>query len=65
VAWQAQAPGSRWIFSLQDAMGGCVDRARAHQVGHSNRRQWWLFRADAVVPGCTPRPPAAAGTNDD
>lgn len=58
TAWQAKDPAQRWIFSLGSAMGDCVDRARAHPLGHSNRRQWWLFRTDAVVPGCTPAPPA-------
>lgn len=55
VAWQAQAPASRWVFSLEGAMGDCVDRSKAHQLGRSNRRQWWLFRADAVIPGCVPK----------
>jgi hypothetical protein len=32
-----------------------VDRRRAIHVGHANRREWWMFRADAVVPGCLPR----------
>jgi hypothetical protein len=27
----------------------------AHQVGRANRREWWLFRADAVIPGCVPK----------
>jgi 4-amino-4-deoxy-L-arabinose transferase-like glycosyltransferase len=52
--WQAQAPQRRWIFVLDSAMGDCVDRARAVSVGHANRRDWWLFRADAVKPGCVP-----------
>ncbi len=54
VQWQAGAPAHRWIFALDQAMGECVERARAIEVGHANRRDWWLFRADAVVPGCTP-----------
>ena len=52
--WQAQVPQRRWIFILDTAMGACVDRTRAISVGHANRRDWWLFRADAVVPGCVP-----------
>lgn len=63
--WQAQAPATRWIFSLGAALGDCVDRAKAHQVGHSNRRQWWLFRQDAVIPGCTPGPAASAAADND
>ena len=54
VRWQAQAPQKRWIFILDTAIGNCVDRARATPIGHANRRDWWLFRADAVVPGCVP-----------
>ncbi|HET7931796.1 MAG TPA: glycosyltransferase family 39 protein [Rhodanobacteraceae bacterium] len=64
TAWQAKDPAHRWIFSLDAAMGQCVDRAKAHPLGHSNRRQWWLFRADAVVPGCIPKPPAAPDTGE-
>ena len=61
VQWQAQAPEQRWVFILSEAMGQCVDRARAQRVGEANRRQWWLFRADAVVAGCVP----AASDDDD
>jgi 4-amino-4-deoxy-L-arabinose transferase-like glycosyltransferase len=60
IAWQREAPAQRWIFSLDEAMGRCVDRHRATYVGHANRREWWLFKADAVVPGCLP----AAGADD-
>lgn len=54
VAWQSAAPAQRWIFSLDEAMGQCVDRRRAIRVGHANRRDWWMFKADAVLPGCVP-----------
>lgn len=33
----------------------CVLRDKVTVVGYANRRQWWMFRADAVVPGCVPR----------
>ena len=56
VRWQAQAPQRRWIFILEPAMGACVDRTRAIAVGHANRRDWWMFRADAVVTDCVPPP---------
>jgi 4-amino-4-deoxy-L-arabinose transferase-like glycosyltransferase len=65
AAWQAQDPANRWIFSLGAAMGDCVDRARAQQVGQSNRREWWMFRADAVVPGCEPALPSSSADDDD
>ncbi|OOG60719.1 dolichyl-phosphate-mannose--protein mannosyltransferase [Rhodanobacter sp. B05] len=55
VAWLRQDPAQRWIFSLDTAMGTCVDRRRATYAGHANRREWWMFRLDAVLPGCIPR----------
>ena len=54
TTWLLQDPAHRWIFSLDDAMGQCVDRHRATYVGHANRREWWMYKADAVVPGCIP-----------
>jgi hypothetical protein len=52
--WQSEAPGKRWIFILGDAMGTCVDQSKATLVGRANRRDWWMFKSDAVVPGCVP-----------
>ncbi|MBV8156227.1 MAG: glycosyltransferase family 39 protein [Dyella sp.] len=65
VKWQAQDPAHRWLFVLDPVMGQCVDRSKAVSLGHANRREWWMFKADAVVPGCQPdesvdRLPAAA-----
>ncbi len=54
IAWLRQDPARRWIFSLDEAMGHCVDRQRATYVGHANRREWWMFQIGAVTPGCTP-----------
>jgi 4-amino-4-deoxy-L-arabinose transferase-like glycosyltransferase len=65
TAWLRAAPAQRWLFSLDAAMGDCVDRAKAVHVGHANRREWWMFRADALVPGCIPRGPSATGDDDD
>ncbi|MEP7097688.1 MAG: glycosyltransferase family 39 protein [Dokdonella sp.] len=65
VRWQAQAPAQRPIFILEDAMGECVEKAKAIHVGHANRREWWLFRADAVVPGCVPVIAGEPGGADD
>ncbi|MES2311286.1 MAG: glycosyltransferase family 39 protein [Pseudomonadota bacterium] len=65
IAWQQLAPAQRWIFSLDDAMGQCVDRHRAIHVGHANRREWWLFKADAVIAGCTPRLAESAADDAD
>ncbi|HWX64881.1 MAG TPA: glycosyltransferase family 39 protein [Rhodanobacter sp.] len=63
VAWQQQASAQRWIFSLDEAMGACVDRKHAIHVGHANRREWWMFKADAVIAGCTPQM-AESGADD-
>jgi 4-amino-4-deoxy-L-arabinose transferase-like glycosyltransferase len=52
TAWQAADPAGRPIFILDEAMGRCVDRNKATRVGHANRREWWLFRGDAVIQGC-------------
>ncbi len=52
--WQSEAPGKRWIFMLGEAMGTCVDQSKATLVGRANRRDWWMFKSDAVVAGCVP-----------
>ncbi|HET6631719.1 MAG TPA: glycosyltransferase family 39 protein [Rhodanobacteraceae bacterium] len=54
VAWLRAAPASRRVFILEDAMGDCVRRDRATDLGLANSRHWWLFGAEAVVPGCQP-----------
>ncbi|MBN8726214.1 MAG: glycosyltransferase family 39 protein [Xanthomonadales bacterium] len=56
VQWQAEAPASRWLFAQAPATGGCVERGKVIDLGRANRRDWWLFRADAVLPGCVPDP---------
>jgi 4-amino-4-deoxy-L-arabinose transferase-like glycosyltransferase len=61
VHWQAEAPASRWLFAQAPAVGECVDASKVIDLGRANRRQWWLFRADAVVPGCVP---GAEGDDD-
>jgi 4-amino-4-deoxy-L-arabinose transferase-like glycosyltransferase len=52
IRWQEAKPESRWVFILADAMAPCIEPDKATYVGHANRREWWLFRADAVAPGC-------------
>lgn len=54
VQWQEQSPATRWLFVQQPAMGDCVDRAKAISLGHANQRDWWMFKADALMPGCLP-----------
>ncbi len=52
IRWQEADPDRRHVFILDHAMGTCIDRARAIELGNANRRTWWLFRADAVRPAC-------------
>ncbi|MCY7305828.1 MAG: glycosyltransferase family 39 protein [Rhodoferax sp.] len=52
--WQAQQPEERWIFSLREAVSACVDKDKVTIAGYSNRRQWWMFRSDAVLANCVP-----------
>ena len=52
IAWQRQAPERRWVLVQGSAMGECIDRTRAVPAGAANRREWWLFKADAVT--CEP-----------
>ena len=35
-------------------MDDCIDRSSAINLGVSNRREWWLVSAAAMVPGCVP-----------
>ena len=65
--WLAEAPARRRIFILEHAMdgaGACLDHAKVTRVGNANRREWYLFGADALVPGCVPTP-AASGSDED
>jgi len=57
IRWQEEAADSvssnqRWVFILGDAMAPCVDKSKATYAGHANRREWWLFRSDAVAAEC-------------
>jgi len=52
IRWQEAAPEQRWIFILGEAMAPCIDKTKATYAGHANRREWWLFRSDAVAPEC-------------
>jgi len=66
IRWQEAQPERRWIFILGSAMAPCIDPAKAIRIGNANRREWWLFRADAVAPTCRGGDvPAAANENKD
>lgn len=67
VAWLREAPARRWVFARGDVVQACVDRARVTLAGNANRWQWWMFRLDAVQPGCRlpQRRPADAAADDE
>ncbi|MGA9341242.1 MAG: glycosyltransferase family 39 protein [Rhodanobacteraceae bacterium] len=52
IRWQEDAPSRRWVFVLAKAMAPCIDPDKSVYVGHANRREWWLFRANAVAAAC-------------
>ncbi|HEX5959768.1 MAG TPA: glycosyltransferase family 39 protein [Rhodanobacteraceae bacterium] len=54
LAWQAADPAHRWIFAYGKVLAPCVRMRDAIHVGHANRREWYLFARNAVVPGCVP-----------
>jgi 4-amino-4-deoxy-L-arabinose transferase-like glycosyltransferase len=61
--WVLEQPEKRWLFILDQALGECVDKDKSRYVGHANRREWLLIRADAFKDGCDPR--SKAGTAGD
>jgi len=52
ILWIQQSSQKRWVFILSDAMAPCIDKSKAIKVGHSNRREWWIFQANAILPEC-------------
>ncbi|MGO1073434.1 ArnT family glycosyltransferase [Lysobacter sp. CA199] len=63
LAWQEQAPRTRWLLVQEPALPACVNRSAAQWIGRSNRRVWWLvpYRARA---GCPAAPPLAEHEDD-
>lgn len=59
LAWQAQAPRTRWLLVQDPALPACVDRNRAEIGGRSNRRIWWLvpYAARETCPAAPPLRP--------
>ena len=51
IAWQRQAPASRWLLAQDVALLPCIDQALAEHLGGANRREWWLLPARATM-GC-------------
>jgi 4-amino-4-deoxy-L-arabinose transferase-like glycosyltransferase len=52
IRWQEEAPQNRWILISGAAMSPCIDKTRAYSAGIANRREWWLFRNDAIEAEC-------------
>lgn len=50
--WLAQAPQTRWLLVLDQAMSPCVDRAQAIDIGSSNRNRWQLVPGTAWRVDC-------------
>ncbi|MGH8148015.1 MAG: ArnT family glycosyltransferase [Rhodanobacteraceae bacterium] len=61
LTWQAIDPAHRWIFAYGKVLAPCVRLRDAIRVGHANRRDWYVFSRDAVVPGCVPTASDDAG----
>ncbi|MDR6841361.1 4-amino-4-deoxy-L-arabinose transferase-like glycosyltransferase [Pseudoxanthomonas sacheonensis] len=51
--WLLEDPSRRWVFVLDKALSPCVNRARAIDIGQSNRNRWLLVPGNAWKPGCT------------
>ena len=56
VMWLSAAPTQRWLFSLKDAVGPCVDPGELIALGRSSRRDWVLVPGAAYRAGCVPPP---------
>ncbi|HET9032885.1 MAG TPA: glycosyltransferase family 39 protein [Dokdonella sp.] len=52
IRWQELKPDSRWVFILDRVMPPCIDRDKAVVVGHANRREWLMFKSNAVATAC-------------
>ena len=46
--WLRAAPADRWVLSQRNALGDCVDEAKTVDLGEANRRDWLLYRANAL-----------------
>ena len=67
IAWQREAPSSRWLMLENAALVPCIDRGALVALGHSNRREWWLaparsVRCDAASLSRAPSVPEDDGT---
>ena len=51
LAWQKQAPDTRWLLVQDVALAECIDTTRAQHLGNANRRGWTLVPGAAAA-GC-------------
>lgn len=49
--WLRAAP-DHWLLTPGTQLGTCIAAARSLDLGWSNRRHWYLLRANAIEPGC-------------
>ena len=50
--WLQAAPGQRRLFVRSSLLDECIDRERIALAGMSNRRQWYLVPAEALITDC-------------
>ncbi|WP_345779010.1 glycosyltransferase family 39 protein [Lysobacter sp. S4-A87] len=49
LAWQRQAPGTRWLLVQDVALAACIETGKAQHLGHANRRGWTLVPGAAAA----------------
>jgi len=54
AAWLQEAPQTRWLLILADAISPCVDATAVIKAGRANRRDWLLVPGSAMRPECDP-----------
>ena len=63
--WLAQAPHTRWLLVLDQALSPCVDRAQVIEIGSSNRNRWLLLPGSALRADCDAHLAADAASRDE
>jgi hypothetical protein len=49
LAWQREAPSTRWLLVQDVALADCIDSGRTQHLGNANRRGWTLVPGAAAV----------------
>ncbi|WMJ70106.1 glycosyltransferase family 39 protein [Stenotrophomonas sp. 24(2023)] len=62
--WLAQAPQTRWLLVLDDAMSPCVDPAQVIDIGTANRNRWQLVPGTAWNAQCHAEKTGATAEED-